>query len=217
MTEKLDSETLVAFVDGELDASETRRVERLLEADAEARETVRQLRESTQLLQGAYQETLVAPIPARVYEGIDGAFAESRDRSAGAGAGLSAWPRVAAVAMAASLATFVLGYFLSEYRWEQRLEHQSATAEQERGAWLAALQQGLEQHVSGEPVEWRNPDSGAQGRVMPVRTFKSASGQWCREYEVRIDSTGGAQIERGIACRTEAGEWRRRIVLVADS
>ena len=56
MTERIDLETLVSYVDGQLDERETGRVEAALAQDAEARETVRGLRESAELLRSAFNE-----------------------------------------------------------------------------------------------------------------------------------------------------------------
>ena len=212
MTQTFSEELLVAYVDGELEASEMRRIEQLLEEDAELRETVRELRESTAGLRSAYQAALDEPIPARIYESID--------RSIGtleSGAGRSPVWQIALAAAAAVLLALPSGYWIADQQWESRLEQQAVQQSAEREARLAALHQSLEAQISGETTEWQNPDSGALGEVTPVRTFKSASGQWCREYETRTEHAGGLDIERGIACRGASGQWRRRVVLVEES
>ena len=80
MTQHIDPEALVAYVDGQLDQSETARVEAALAEDPEARETVRRLRESAELLRSAFNEPLNAPVPARVLEAF---HAMAGERSAG--------------------------------------------------------------------------------------------------------------------------------------
>ena len=212
MTETISEELLVSYVDGELETAEMRRIERLIEADPGLRETVRQLRESTASLRGAYQATLSDPIPARIYESID----RSLSFAAAGGGRPSLWQTAMAAAAAVVLA-LPLGYWLADMSWERRLEQQTALQSADREARLAALHSSLEAQISGETSEWRNPDSGALGQVMPVRTFKSASGQWCREYETRTERAGLVEIERGIACRGGEGQWHRRVVLVEES
>lgn len=74
----------------------------------------------------------------------------------------------------------------------------------------------LETRVSGKPATWRNPDSGSYGTVEPVRTFRAANGQWCREYIQTADLA--AELfqparRRAIACRDPDGQWRTRLEL----
>jgi len=63
MTE-LDDTTLVAYVDGELDAATAREVERALETSPAARNTVAQLRTSAALVRAAFADALHEPPPA---------------------------------------------------------------------------------------------------------------------------------------------------------
>jgi surface antigen len=84
----------------------------------------------------------------------------------------------------------------------------------------AAVALALESNVSGKLATWRNPDSGSNGTVEPVRTFRAASGQWCREYIQTADlTTESIQSERrrGIACRDSDGQWRTRVELLESS
>ena len=102
MTRRIDPEALVAYVDGQLDQSETARIEGVLAGDPEARETVRRLRESAELLRSAFNEPLNEPVPARVLEAFHATAAERTSR---AGAWRSPWP----VALAASIAMLIFG------------------------------------------------------------------------------------------------------------
>jgi anti-sigma factor RsiW len=61
---ELDDNTLVAYVDGELDAATAREVERALETSPAARNTVAQLRTSAALVRAAFAEALHEPPPA---------------------------------------------------------------------------------------------------------------------------------------------------------
>ena len=69
-------------------------------------------------------------------------------------------------------------------------------------------QVALEQNRSGVPSEWRNPDSGASGTVTPQRTYQTATGQYCREFQQTV--TIGAKTENayGTACRQPDGSWK---------
>ncbi|MEL6747720.1 MAG: RT0821/Lpp0805 family surface protein [Pseudomonadota bacterium] len=65
----------------------------------------------------------------------------------------------------------------------------------------------LEEGRSGEPVSWRNPDSGRYGEVIPDRSYERA-GNTCREYTHRVYIDGRPQTMRGTACRERDGTWR---------
>ena len=71
-----------------------------------------------------------------------------------------------------------------------------------------ALQDALENNASGESESWQNPDTGDGGSVRPIRTFVSASGLPCREYDVATLQGAGSQSWRDVACRDVDGVWK---------
>jgi len=70
-------------------------------------------------------------------------------------------------------------------------------------------QDALEYNRLWQLSAWRNPVSGANGTVMPVRTYRSDQGQHCREFETTL-SVDGDDPQRAIrrACRESDGTWR---------
>src|SRR5919109_946604 len=72
----------------------------------------------------------------------------------------------------------------------------------------AAAAQALESTPSGQSVAWRNPDSGNTGAVTPVRTYQTATGQYCREYTQTITIGGEKHKSYGTACREPDGSWK---------
>ena len=66
----------------------------------------------------------------------------------------------------------------------------------------------LEHNQSGVAASWRNPDSGHSGSTMPTRSFQSASGQNCREFENTITVDGKSEVATGTACRSSGGTWK---------
>ena len=218
MTGQIDLETLVSYADGQLSANETRRVEAQLAEDAEARETVRQLRESAALLRAAFNEPINEPVPARVLEAINSTVAEQAVVAQGSGRGpLHRWPP----ALAASVAFLLLGlggsYFLADYRVGQELSRIELVRLADKQAQEAALFEALEKNISGQTVAWENPDSGRRGSVTPVRTFKNRQGQWCREYAASEAYGVDQESRRAIACRQPEGIWKTRMVLISDN
>ncbi len=69
-------------------------------------------------------------------------------------------------------------------------------------AELSALESGR----SGVATEWRNPDSGHYGEVIPSSPFRR-DGLDCREYTHKIYIDGEPQAMRGTACRNPDGTW----------
>ena len=70
------------------------------------------------------------------------------------------------------------------------------------------LQFALEAEVSENSRVWRNPQSGAVGSVTPVRTYRTVSGLFCREFEETITTNGNTETYRDTACRDRQGVWR---------
>ena len=68
-------------------------------------------------------------------------------------------------------------------------------------------QQALEYTATNQSSSWRNPDSGAQYSVTPVRTYETAQGP-CREYETEAIINGRREVVVGNACRQPDGTWK---------
>jgi surface antigen len=69
-------------------------------------------------------------------------------------------------------------------------------------------QGALETNRVGQTATWTNPDSGASGTVTPVKTYQSAQGQYCREYQQTVSVGGKTEQAYGTACRQPDGAWK---------
>ena len=78
----------------------------------------------------------------------------------------------------------------------------------ERDRLLAgeAYSTALEYNPTDKAAEWKNPDSGNYGRVIPVATYRQ-NGQYCREFTQEIFIGGEKQTGYGRACRQPDGSW----------
>ena len=78
----------------------------------------------------------------------------------------------------------------------------------ERDRLLAgeAYTTALEYNPSDQAAEWRNPDSGNYGRVIPRSTYRQ-NGRYCREFTQEIFIGGEKQTGYGRACRQPDGSW----------
>ena len=80
----------------------------------------------------------------------------------------------------------------------------------ERDKRLAAeaSQKALETAPTGRSVAWRNPDNEHSGTVTPVKTYQTATGTYCREYEQIVTIEGKKEKAYGTACRQPDGSWK---------
>jgi surface antigen len=69
-------------------------------------------------------------------------------------------------------------------------------------------QYSLESAPTGSSTEWRNPDSGHSGSTTPTRTYQTASGTYCREFQRGIIVGGRVEEGYGTACRQPDGSWK---------
>ncbi len=69
-------------------------------------------------------------------------------------------------------------------------------------------QDGLEYSQTGQSKAWRNPDSGNSGTLTPTRTYRTAEGRNCRDFETTIYVDGKQETGSGRACRRTDGTWQ---------
>ncbi len=71
-----------------------------------------------------------------------------------------------------------------------------------------SAQYALERNRTDQPSQWRNPDSGHYGTITPKRTYQTAEGRYCREYQQTVIIGGEEQQAYGHACRQPDGTWK---------
>ena len=78
----------------------------------------------------------------------------------------------------------------------------------ERDRLLAgeAYNTALEYNPTDKAAEWRNPDTGNYGRVIPAKAYRQ-NGRYCREFTQEIFIGGEKQTGYGRACRQPDGSW----------
>ena len=70
----------------------------------------------------------------------------------------------------------------------------------------AAIQYALEKLTSGTPAT--SVVTGAEVTVMPIRTWKSVSGHYCRRYEITVTEPGSGPVHgERTRCRVKGGLW----------
>ena len=73
---------------------------------------------------------------------------------------------------------------------------------------LATTQLALETKKNHEVSGWKNPNKKSSGEVTPVKTFKNAVGQHCRDYKFHVIHDQIVSSGTGTACRNpKTGVW----------
>lgn len=78
----------------------------------------------------------------------------------------------------------------------------------DRSAMHRTSHNALETSKTGQTSSWTNPDSGNSGTVTPQRTYQTASGEYCREYQQTVTVGGKTEQAYGTACRQPDGSWK---------
>lgn len=78
----------------------------------------------------------------------------------------------------------------------------------DKQAMARTSHRALENNQTGQTSGWRNPDSGHYGTITPTRTYQTASGDPCREYQQTVTVGGKKEEAHGRACRQADGSWK---------
>jgi len=194
---------LMRLVDGELSAGEAAALALSCRDDPAAGALIASLQAERALLRAAFPPS-EAPTTGRTLAAIDAAFAARRRRRRLPRSWSAAMPLAASLLTAALVGTWAVWF--AEERAEAAAERLLAAQASDRALAAATVARALDTQVSGSTVTWRNPDSGSAGSVKPLRTFRTADGRWCREFEQRLEAAADQQ-GRGIACRGPSGWW----------
>lgn len=65
----------------------------------------------------------------------------------------------------------------------------------------------LERGQSGVSRQWRNPDNGRYGEIVPSKPYKRGAND-CRDFTHTVYIDGRPQQMRGTACRNPDGSWQ---------
>lgn len=216
---KYTDDTLMAFVDGEVDATLTVLIEADCARDAELAARVERQRRLRTAVRAAFDGTLLEPVPDRLLGIVRGdatapttatvvGLAEARASRAVVTTAPRRWSPLQWGAMAASVALgVVLGSLLLP-----ALRDDTSPIVDANGRLIArgALAQALSTQPSALPA---GAASGSPRRLGPVRlgpSLVAKDGAYCRSFV--LDATSGsARGLAGLACR-QAGEWRLAVL-----
>jgi anti-sigma factor RsiW len=195
----VDTELLMAYVDGELTPEQAAQVEAAIAADPAIADAVARQFALRRSLGEAYAPVLDEPVPEALTRMLRPSDAEAGNvvtlPARAAPAPRSRWGVPQWAAMAASL---LIGVAVSQ--WVSKSD--GALLRTEGGALVAGaeLANGLEQQLAS------SPQPGAA--VAVGLTFRDAAGHYCRSFSVE-----GSQPLAGLACRESSGDWKVPMVV----
>ncbi len=67
--------------------------------------------------------------------------------------------------------------------------------------------EALEKTPTRKAHKWKNPDTGNEYEVIPVKTYETANGP-CRDFVTHAIIDGKKETVQGTACRQPDGTWR---------
>lgn len=199
----VSNETLMAYVDGELDAPACAEVEEAMRGDPDIEKRVAQYRELRHRIQAAYASELSEPVPERLLAAVraPGHSPQSKvidiqsARAAGAQRSVrSQSSRLRWRSMTSLAASLVIAVGVGFFAWHRS---QSVMIENLGGSLVAggSLAQALSNQLAGDPPS---------GAVRVGLSFLAKTGNYCRTFTI-----SGAASRAGLACR-HADRWEIR-------
>ncbi len=70
-----------------------------------------------------------------------------------------------------------------------------------------AYEKAIETSRTGEATSWENSGSGNSGTYTPTVSYRTAQGQYCRDFMQSISAGAATQDSSGTACRNQNGIW----------
>ncbi|MHA1555042.1 MAG: hypothetical protein ACTSU0_11605 [Alphaproteobacteria bacterium] len=197
---EVTAEILSAYHDRELGLEETSRLRGGIAADAEARAVLDAFDRIDDAARESFAEDLDTPIPLDLARAVRSGLAARRRHAIGRTVLRWAGP------VAAAIAVVVVGNHWVDQRAGQALA--------ERELQIAALtdravQDALENAVSGAVVSLADDKLSGVVSITPTRTYRSETKHWCREFVEDVVIDGKQTTRYGLACREAAGGWRR--------
>ena len=205
MSRRIDDETLSRWLDSELSASDRATVEDAIRTQTEDADHAGKLKAQDDRLRQWFASE--SADTSHLAESIRAGFANKR-------ATVQTAPRHAwwmpAVAAAAILIAGLVGFdFVLERRVNAALEQMRAERASDLALMTRAMQEVLESQESGTEVAFQNPETGLAFTIKPQRTWKSASGHWCREFVEVVGDRKASGAPISTACRVAKQRWVR--------
>ena len=202
---------LVAYVDNQLEPAQMAAVEAIIKEDPEARAVVAVLRRSAAAVKTAFDQPLHEAVPTHLLATVGAA-----DGSGAAGNNVVSliarklqFSRSTITALAASLVALAIGFGAGHWQAAPGggLRLAGGSDGVESGQYEAALYQALEDSSPGTQVAYVEAAGGRHGAVTIIGPVATNVGGNCLEFRREWSDAGNKVMSRGLACRSDTGEW----------
>lgn len=199
--------TVGRYRDGEAAPEQIPEIATRLVADRDLRALYDDLgRDAANLKLQLDAELSARPLPPRIMQTIADGFAARWTRPRPR-IGRIPWRQIAAGLVVAFAAALGADWW-AEKRTEDVVARFNVRLDLDRALIAETTNRALETQLSGASVSWTNGDPSYQGQVTPIRTYRSRSGHWCREYLKTIVFEGREFEIFSLACRTDGDVWK---------
>ena len=194
---EFDDATLSAYLDGELDRPTMREIEAYLDQNTEARRHVLDALHATVLLRASGRRVMDEPVPAALENILKTPRRAIVDRL---------WSRPFR-RPAKALAALVLGIGMGWMMRPTPPDIAPGGFPALPAAYLQAVNESLENHLSGVPFIFESAVPGERIVVTPTRTYRNRRGQYYRDYRLELHTGEDHRQLRGLALRTGKSQW----------
>jgi surface antigen len=200
---------LVAYVDNQLEPAQMAAVEEIIREDPEARTIVAVLRRSAAAVKNVFDQPLHEPVPERLLAAVGPEEPASESNVVPLRPRRRRLDRSAIMAMAASLAALAVGFGAGYWQAAPGggIRLAGGPDATESGQYEAALYQALEDSNPGTQVAYVDAADGRRGAVIIVGPVAANVGGNCLEFRREWSDAGNKVASRGLACRSDTGEW----------
>lgn len=198
-------ELLMRYADGEVSMLERQNIEKRRCWDQDVDHLAATFRDQRIRLQAALTEQDEAAGLRRCEMAIDRGLAERRRRLKRAD--ILRWALPIAAALLITMMGSIMSLRLADQRVEAGMAKILAHQAEDRELIMQTTIEALERMASGRTLTWMNQDSGTQGSITPLGTFRATNGQWCREYREMTTFSTTEERRLSIACREKNGSW----------
>ena len=221
----IDDELLMAYADGALSPEDAATVEKAMQSDPAVADKVAAYRRDRELLAEAFAQPMHEAPPQHLIDAVDASVEQLGEDATDAEQGGSVVPfrsrrsaprapggfdwRLPLAASVALIIGAVAGRQLPGL--PNSIDHALVRAD------AAAIDPGnplfvaLETTPGGQPYPLAQADREGGDVIVPVLTFRSRDGRFCREFEINSETA----VSVGIACR-EPDYWKMEILLAAE-
>ncbi|MES9898450.1 MAG: hypothetical protein ABW148_05445 [Sedimenticola sp.] len=213
-----DESLLNAYIDGELDHGQMKRIKHELNDDKEAAQYVRAVRRFHLVSGAALDEEINSSAPgdleAKLYALKENHAQQSPPPPE---ENVKQGYRYLHLALAAGFATlalgFTLGFFSSGYHMQQQMLLAQSVREEMLFESKQVMNRVFEHNPSGEVVAWVSDNGKIQGELLPIRTLKLGDKRFCREFQEILIIDGQKEVRQGLSCRQGREQWDTKMIM----